>query len=194
MATLPVPVSTIQIRLSTGDAIAGTPAQLLTLLSENNVVFNEAGLDNNFRIEGLAVTDLLLIDAGNNSVHIGNSLLTGAGSGDLVMANNKNIRWINAAGTTSANTGIELDELDNLLLKVPATTDTMAMQWAGTTTAVFQKVNSGIGIAFIGESSSDHAAPGGTGCVLYLTDAGGGKTQLMARFPSGAAQQVAVEP
>lgn len=36
-------------------------------------------------------------------------------------------------------------------------------------------------------------APGANSLVIYAVDNGGGKTQLMVRFPSGAAQQIAIE-
>jgi len=87
MATLPAGASTIQLRLSTGDAIAGTPAQLLALLSENNVVFNEAGLDNDFRIEGLSITDLFVIDAGADNVLINSSVSATTAKGHLHISN-----------------------------------------------------------------------------------------------------------
>ena len=58
----------------------------------------------------------------------------------------------------------------------------------------FKEENTGGGFLIAGESSGDHSAPGGTGCILYLLDNGGGKTKLMALFPSGAAQQIALEP
>lgn len=38
------------------------------------------------------------------------------------------------------------------------------------------------------------AAPPANGCRLYVEDNGSGKTRLMARFASGAAQQIAIEP
>lgn len=38
------------------------------------------------------------------------------------------------------------------------------------------------------------SAPAANGGVLYLQDNGAGKTQLMVRFATGAAQQVAIEP
>ena len=40
---------------------------------------------------------------------------------------------------------------------------------------------------------SDPAAPA-TGWLLYCKDAGSGKAALMVRFPTGAVQQIAVEP
>lgn len=38
------------------------------------------------------------------------------------------------------------------------------------------------------------AAPAANRCVIYAEDNGSGKTRLMVRFPSGAAQQIAIEP
>ena len=38
------------------------------------------------------------------------------------------------------------------------------------------------------------AAPSANGVYVYAEDNGAGKTRLMAIFPSGAAQQVAIEP
>lgn len=38
------------------------------------------------------------------------------------------------------------------------------------------------------------AAPAANTVIIYAQDNGGGKTQLMARFPTGAAQQLAIEP
>lgn len=37
-------------------------------------------------------------------------------------------------------------------------------------------------------------APAANGCVLFIEDDGGGKTRLMARFATGATQQVTIEP
>jgi len=80
-------------------------------------IFNEnASAANNFRIESDLNTHMLFVDAGNNSVHIDNSLLTGAGDGDLVMASNKDLRWINNGGSTSANQGITFNASDELEL------------------------------------------------------------------------------
>jgi len=38
------------------------------------------------------------------------------------------------------------------------------------------------------------SAPAANGIILFGKDNGSGKTQLMALFSSGAAQQVAIEP
>ena len=38
------------------------------------------------------------------------------------------------------------------------------------------------------------SAPAANSCVIYAEDNGSGKTRLMVRFASGAAQQIAIEP
>lgn len=41
---------------------------------------------------------------------------------------------------------------------------------------------------------SDAAAPAANQAVVYAKDNGSGKTQLVARFSSGAVQQIAIQP
>lgn len=41
---------------------------------------------------------------------------------------------------------------------------------------------------------TDIAAPAANTVVIYCRDNGAGKTQLVARFPTGAVQQIAIEP
>lgn len=45
-----------------------------------------------------------------------------------------------------------------------------------------------------GQEIADPAAPAANHGVLYFRDNGSGKTQLVARFPTGAVQVVATEP
>ena len=161
--------------------------------ADANFVFNTAGGDFDFTLESDLNPFMFHVNAGNNSVHIDNSLLTGAGDGDLVMANNKSFQFINNAGTTSANTGISLDTSDNLNMHVPATTDTFQLRWAATLKITFNQSNSGAGLNFIGESSSDHPAPSTNNVAIYTRETGG-KTELVARFATGAVQQIAIEP
>jgi len=44
------------------------------------------------------------------------------------------------------------------------------------------------------EQASEPAAPAANGFVIYAVDNGSGKTKLMAKFATGAAQQLAIEP
>jgi hypothetical protein len=47
---------------------------------------------------------------------------------------------------------------------------------------------------FAGAEGAEPAAPADGSGVVWWKDAGGGKTALMVRFPSGASQQIAIEP
>jgi hypothetical protein len=62
--------------------------------------------------------------------------------------------------------------------------------------AVMRLINGGGGAAGIdlAEYSSAPGAPSANVARLYAIDNGSGKTQLMVRFNSGAAQQIAIEP
>lgn len=44
------------------------------------------------------------------------------------------------------------------------------------------------------EKPADASAPGANQGVVYCKDSGGGKTQLVVRFPTGAVQTLATEP
>lgn len=44
------------------------------------------------------------------------------------------------------------------------------------------------------ERSSDADAPAANQAVVYAKDNGAGKTQLVARFATGAVQQIAIQP
>src|SRR5690348_7199975 len=61
-------------------------------------------------------------------------------------------------------------------------------------TNAFVTENSGMGIIFVSESSTDQAAPLATQAVVYTRDNGSGKTQLCVRFHTGAVQVLATEP
>lgn len=54
------------------------------------------------------------------------------------------------------------------------------------------RLDIGAGALTLAEMSAPNA-PGGDQCIIYSVDNGAGKTQLMVRFPTGAAQQLAIE-
>jgi hypothetical protein len=58
----------------------------------------------------------------------------------------------------------------------------------------FFQENAALGLEFTLEASADMTAPGTNGARLYTKDNGGGKTQLVVRFASGAVQVLATEP
>jgi hypothetical protein len=53
-------------------------------------------------------------------------------------------------------------------------------------------ITTGGALAFVEQTAP--SAPGTNGVYIYAEDNGGGKTRLMALFPTGAAQQIAIEP
>lgn len=78
-----------------------------------------------------------------------------------------------------------------------ATGDGEIHLWDGSKDAVIARTGTlvvgGDGFLTLLKEISDPSAPGAGECVLYLKDVGG-KTQLTARFETGAVQQVAIEP
>lgn len=121
----------------------------------------------------------------------GTTQTTGASAGDHVLVNNTARRWVNAAGSTSADYGLLGNTSNNIEYGVPAATNLHIYTWAGAARLNLQSENSGAGVLFVGESSADHAAPAANNAVVYTTDSGGGKTQLMARFNSGVVNLLA---
>jgi hypothetical protein len=143
----------------------------------------------------LSANDTTRFRIKSDAILIGtDNVTTGASANDLIMDNGSTIGFVNNAGTTSANFGIGGDTTDNLNLGVPATTDSIRLFWAGSQKLRFVEENAGGGLVFVGEASSDHTAPAANGCTIYTKDNGAGKTQLMAIFNTGAAQQLAIQP
>lgn len=138
----------------------------------------------------------------SNQIQIGNgsqiiamgapNSLTGATVADVVLQNAKALRFVNAAGTSTANYGLFSNASDNLLYAVPAATDVHAFLWGSNNRLQFAEENSGAQILFLNESTADHAAPAANQAVLYTKDIGT-KTALMARFNTGAAIALAIQ-
>jgi hypothetical protein len=118
---------------------------------------------------------------------------TGAGAFDHILTNSGAYRFIDTAGVTSVNYGMSANASDGLTFSVPAVGGSHNFNWAGSIYGWMQVQNSGMGLLFAAESSADHAAPGANQAVIYSIDVGG-KTALVARFPTGAVQQFAIEP
>jgi predicted ATPase len=53
-------------------------------------------------------------------------------------------------------------------------------------------ISSGGALSFIEQTAP--SAPAANGVYIYAEDNGAGKTRLMAKFATGAAQQIAIEP
>ncbi len=80
-------------------------------------------------------------------------------------------------------------------------TDAAPIQWGSDTrlsrdSAGILRLTAGAsgGAALQGEEQTAPAAPPTNGYRIYAEDNGGGKTRLMVRFATGAAQQLAIEP
>jgi len=114
---------------------------------------------------------------------LGTTIVAGAAAGDLVLANNKSIRWEVVAGGSL----LEVMKLDtgNALVFAPG----------GSTQVSFRDeilFNSGFQ-QFLGEIA-DPAAPVANNARLYIRDNGAGKTQLVVIFNTGAVQVIATQP
>jgi hypothetical protein len=120
---------------------------------------------------------------------------TGTSTGDIVVKNTGAYRFTNAAGTSSANYGVHGSADNNMEFETPSTGDGKYNFYrAGSLRMAFKVENDGMGILFNNISSGDHSAPAASAAIIYSRDNGGGKVQLVARFPSGAVQQIALEP
>ena len=68
----------------------------------------------------------------------------------------------------------------------------LAREAAGITGVRGANTTTGGALGFIEQTAP--AAPAANGVRIYAVDNGSGKTQLMALFGSGVAQQIAIEP
>jgi len=147
---------------------------------------------NPFVIQAGAPNETLTLSS-SGIVLMGNTVTTGAGAGDIVTANTGTYRFLDSAGTTSAQFGIQGNASDEMDFRVPAVTDQYNFRYAGTTEFIIDMANSGAGLHILSESSSDHTAPAANGAIIYTRD-NATKTELVVRFASGAVQVIATEP
>lgn len=137
------------------------------------------------------------VDSGDTEVASG-ATATFTATQWIISAGNSRILQEHLVGTTSQDSTI----LDDLSVGDDASvTDDLTV--TGTTTsgdvAVTGPVNITGATAATGyiqqaEVATDVAAPAANKAVIYTRDNGSGKTQLVARFPTGAVQQIAIEP
>lgn len=88
-------------------------------------------------------------------------------------------------GSTKWSAGLNVSSLN---------ADTFDIYGNGGAWVSFYEQNSGPVIELSNECSADPGAPAANRVRLYIKDSGAGKTQLMALFSSGAAQQLAIQP
>ncbi len=125
---------------------------------------------------------------------LGTTVVTGAGAGDWVAANANRFSFIRASGTTSSNTGMELTSGDDMRFHVPGALKAFEFRFNNTERLSISAQHSGGRIEFVTESTADHDAPAANAAKVYTKDNGSGKTQLVARFATGAIQVLATEP
>jgi hypothetical protein len=129
-----------------------------------------------------------------NFMLVGHNVQTGATDSDVVLKNSSGLRSVNNAGTTSANYQIRSASTDSWIYGVPSSTADHVFAFAGTNRMQFEEENGAAVVRILGEVSADPANPAANQARLYLKDNGAGKTQLMVRFGTGAAQILATEP
>ena len=127
---------------------------------------------------------------GDGRFLIGTTTTAGSSSGDICLANNTNVNFLNAAGTSGY--GMRGDSSNNLSFSTRNSKFVFNDNASGALINLLFE-NSGGGIHIVDESSAAHTAPA-SGVIIYAIDNGAGKTQLMAIFPTGAAQQLAIQP
>lgn len=125
---------------------------------------------------------------------LGHTQGTGASSSDLVMKNTGFLRSLNNAGTTSNNYFIRSSSTDGWVFSTPVTSSSYSFGWAGTTRMELEEINGAFVLRMLGEVSVVPGNPAANQGRMFLQDNGGGKTQLMIRFGTGAAQIIATEP
>lgn len=110
-------------------------------------------------------------------------------------------RGTNAQASRIYGTYTDASNFVRASLAATSTAVTLSAQTAGTgaddvpviiTPAGTSQVEVGNGVQFTEMTAP--SAPAANKVILFAQDNGAGKTQLMALFPSGAAQQVAIEP
>lgn len=205
--------STTELQYNNAGAFAGIPGA--TFSSNTLRIVSQAAGAIPFAIQA-ATSQTGNLTEWRNSVGAISTRITSSGAvyvGDASM-----IRWNGdgARGINAANAGIALVNQSGVAYAGP---NSAGVGWivgsngemgfsssaagTGPQDAIFMRVAaaivglrgaSGAGAALSFVEQTAPAAPATNGVYLYSQDNGAGKTQLMARFATGAAQQVAIEP
>lgn len=120
---------------------------------------------------------------------------TGSNAGDAILANTNGYRFLNLAGTSSIQYGIESTSTNSMLVRVPDVTSLIEL-WAGTfKMAAFGLLGDGNGSYFqLTEASTTPSSVPANTVRIFAQDNGSGKTRICAQFSTGAAQCFATEP
>jgi len=167
-------------------ASAVNQLQVTNSIAGNPVLIEATGTDSSIHIQINAKGPL-------GAILIGHSISAGVNRHDVVLKNDTGFRFVNQF-SNSTELGMKSTINSDLEFMVPTGSDEYIWSWSGLKKMKFLEKTGGAGILFVTEVITDHDAPADDGCIIFTSDAGSGKTQLMARFPSGAVQQIAVEP
>jgi hypothetical protein len=132
----------------------------------------------------------------NSTVRVGNLTATGGGTnGRLIVQERTGVAYMDInASTATATFAVPISNSQTI-------TSTNTTDATSTATGAI-KTSGGLGVAkgiHLGtiltgtEQAGEPAAPAANGFVIFAVD-NGGKTELKVKFPTGAAQQLAIEP
>jgi len=182
-----------------GNVGIGTISPNATLDVRGSAIFNEDSADVDFRIESNNNTHIFFVDAGADRVKIKTA---SAGAPFEIEAPTHLFGFRESDGTVNKRyyTYTVVDDkmymaarLDNGVLARALMTWMHDGNIGLATTTPASRLDIAAGAITFSEMSAP-AAPAANGCVLYVDDNGAGKTRLMARFNTGAVQQVAIQP
>jgi len=191
--------------LIANSASTGVNAGDVVLSNNRNVLWvNNAGTTaGNFWIK-TATTDAMsfgtsgveaLNIASNGAMRVGNQAATGVAANSIVLKNTASIQWVTASGATAADLVIQATAGNHMWFNVPASDGQLyQFNWGGQTLFQITRELAGAGLIFALESTTDQSPPAANQAVVYTKDNGSGKTQLCARFNTGAAQCFATQP
>lgn len=148
-----------------------TDIRVIMLASDNRLHMGDNSVGTNIHGGPLSVDD---------SVAIGT---TPAQSGALRLANGQSIKYRNSGNTADVDV-MNLDSGNNLSF---ALSGVGAVGFGGARTNHNKEL-------YLTQKIANPGTPGANGAFIWLQDNGSGKAQLMVRFATGAAIQLAIEP
>lgn len=143
----------------------------------------------------LSYGQTVIVNNNNGSVAIGtasityNDIYTNTGSRRFVSGNAIDGVTANQLGVVSGT------QIGFFASATDPVTGTMDSAFARTAAGIIKVTNGSTGGGSLHfQEQTAPSAPAANNVYLYAQDNGAGKTQLMARFATGAAQQIAIEP
>ena len=168
---------------------SGTPTALL--LNITDTASNAASLLADYQVGGASI-----MSVAKSSVNVGNAaafystpvLNLRLGSGSCIIGRN-------GAGRINVTSGDAISTVSGWGMASTITTGVdISFQRIAAGIGMIAGATSATGAALQFIEQTAPAAPAANGVRIYAQDNGGGKTQLMALFATGAAQQIAIEP